>query len=895
MLSIAAFTAGTLAGAAISYLALRHYVRAAAHTRASDIAVNVEQENVASLRRFRAAVDLSVDSILLLDYETMRYVDATSMASLATGYSREELLRLGPHDLLHCKREDLSRHYKDVIDAGPQGLRSESIANLKSGDSIEIEVQRHALLVDGRWTVVSISRDVTQRKIAERAAQRLSRMFAALSATNEAIMRADSPQQLYESVCEAAVHGGNLAAAVVCTIDPDTETALLLAVAGQRAGRLQDLRAPIDNSSKEGRGLLGMAFRSQQPCIFNDYLNTTGEQPWLPLGTDGGVEAVAAFPLVRQGKTIGILMLQSAERNAFDEEIVQLLGRMARNIVFALDNFERDKVRLRDHASLVEATERAASANRAKSEFLANMSHEIRTPMNGVIGMVELLLDTPLSPIQQDYAHTVRESARALLTLINDILDFSKIEAGKLELERLDIDLRSTIEDAARILAVQGDAKGLPVIALIDPKLPALLHGDAGRLRQVLLNLGGNAVKFTQRGEVVIEVSVVEATAAGVRIRCEVRDTGIGIPADRIDALFAAFTQVDSSTTRRFGGTGLGLSIVKRLVELMNGEVGICSEDGKGSTFWFTVLLGEPRNAAKTLAVPHACLSGRRLLIADENSNFCKGLVGQLSLLGADAVCASSTKDAVALIRQAASLNKPFDAALLDHNMTSVQGNSVVARILTDPGVSKCKLILLTTAAARADDRMYHELGFAGCLVKPVALRDLTECLKLALELDANVPARTNVASAKRGPLPDSGNYCILVAEDNQVNQKVACRLLQKLGFRVEVAADGRQALVAWESGRFDLILMDCQMPLMDGYETTREIRRRESSSVRIPIIALTAHAIKGANAECIAAGMDDYLSKPIDAELLKNVVHRWLDHEDKNEQRVVRVASADL
>ena len=750
-----AFLSGIIVGAGICYFARRQGGSPSRLAPTSNMAGNLDQPSILELQRFRAAVDLCSDSILLADYETMRYVDATTMATIGSGYSREELLQLGPHDLLRCDRSEVARHYADVINAGPAGLRTESTITPKNGESMEIEVQRHALRVDGRWIIVSSSRNVTQRKTAERAAQRMTRMFAALSATNEAIMRANSPQQLFQSVCEAAVHGGNLALAAVFTVENESGIAQFAAGAGQNTDQLWDCRTRIDISAKEGPGLLGEAYCSQQPCIVNDYSAEEVESRSCTVEVDRCIAAAAAFPLVRQGKTIGILMLQSVERNAFDEDIVRLLGHMARNILFALDNFEREQVRKDDHDALVEATERAASANRAKSQFLAHMSHEIRTPMNGVIGMIELLLGTPLTPMQQDYAHTVRDSAKALLTVINDILDFSKIEAGKLELEKLDFDLRGVVEDAARIVAVQGHAKGLSVVALTDSAVPAVLQGDSGRLRQVLLNLGGNAIKFTQTGEVTIEVSVIERNALGVQIRCDVRDSGVGIPAGRISALFSAFTQVDSSTTRRFGGTGLGLSIVKRLVELMGGEVGVSSEEGVGSTFWFTAFLGESRNATPPVLTSDTILRDRRVPVADNSATTCASLASQMS-------------------------------------------------------------------------------------EEPV-------------------------------------NRLVLVAEDNAVNQKVASRLLQRLGYRVELVADGRQAITAWETGAVDLILMDCQMPMMDGYEATREIRRRESPGDRIPIIALTAHAMKGAEAECTAAGMDDYLSKPIDADELNRALRRWL------------------
>jgi PAS domain S-box-containing protein len=798
---------------------------------------------LSSEHTFRTLFAESADACLLILDGTVADCNRAALALL--GATRDQVVGRRMRDLSPpCQPDGLSSDQKGdlvtrrALDAG--AYRFDWVHRRVDGTDFWVEVVLTAVPLGERRALFATWRDITRRKHAEAEVERQRRLVAALVDTlpDRVYVKDTAARFVFNNPAHLAALGAATQADARGKTDADFRPAWLA------AAQLADDRTVLTT---------GQAILNRE------------ESTIRPDGTPGFL-LVTKVPLRdAEGGIIGLVGISRdiTERRQMEEEL------RAANVQL--------------QRATVEATRLAAEAEQAsvaKGEFLANMSHEIRTPMNGVIGMTGLLLDSPLTPEQRQYAEIVRTSAEALLAIVNDILDFSKIEARKLELDHLDFDLRSAMEDTVDLLSVKAHDKGLRLTCLVHPDVPGMLRGDPGRLRQVVVNLAGNAIKFTDHGEVVIRVDVDAERDADVTLRFTVTDTGVGIPADRLHRLFTPFTQVDGSTTRRHGGTGLGLAISRQLAELMGGCVGVESTPGVGSTFWFTAVLEKQPDAPRRDEPASADLRGARILIVDDHDNNRLLLARLLDSWGCAWGEAADASTALACLREGAAAGTPFAAAVVDMQMPGEDGASLGRRVKADPAIADTVLIMMTSLGQRGDARKIAGWGFSGYLTKPVRRQHLRECLALALgrraagQPDATLITRHTVAEARRGRVR------VLVAEDNPVNQKVALAILRKLGFRGEAVASGREALTAMGNGPYDLVLMDCQMPEMDGYEATRRIRGLPTPASKVPIIAVTANAMVGDRELCLQAGMDDYISKPVTAAAVEEALRRWLPQE---------------
>ncbi len=621
-----------------------------------------------------------------------------------------------------------------------------------------------------------------------------------------------------------------------------------------------------------GKCLCGKAAQNRE-IIFSDCADDCCEDANRKVYQHGHYNV----PIMEENDVLGVLTiyLHAGHQRDLHEEI--FLGRVSDILSMGIS-------RRYANLSLIKAKDDAEAGSRAKSAFLATMSHEIRTPMNGVLGMSELLMGTALDSEQREFTETIINSARALLTIINDILDFSKIEAGKLDLSSVDFDLERAAYDVTQLMAPLAEDKGLELMLNYEPGSHRHFMADAGRIRQILVNLVGNALKFTSEGHVLINIGCQRLSEEEMEVHVSIQDTGIGIEQDKMKELFQPFSQADESTTRRYGGTGLGLAISKQLIELMGGTIGVNSTPGVGSTFWFTLRLPI---VAVPAAIPEADLAGVRALVVDDNSINRRLLGDQLEHLSMRVSLAADAKEAMLLARDAVTAGDPYRLFLLDHHMPVTDGEELGKAMLLDSDLSNTPLILLTSGGQRGDGEHFKQLGFSAYLTKPVHSEILKHTMAGVLGMRQERCGKPVFLTSHQVPRPDdsvtgeknmfTGQHIIL-AEDNLVNQKVAKTLLDRLGLRVTVVENGAKAVAQWERTGCDLILMDCQMPEMDGYEATGHIRKLEhGSDSHVPIVALTANAMETDRERCLDAGMDDYISKPFRQGLLVSTLQRWL------------------
>ena len=783
-----------------------------------------------------AILEAAVDGIVVINERGI--IESVNPAvTKLFGYTPDQLLgqnvKMLMPDPYHTEHDQYLRNYltsglKKVI-----GIGREVLGRRSDGTSFPIHLAVNEILVDGSRKFAGIVRDISSQILSE---------------------------MQFRQVVDSAPNG-------LLMIDPHGTIMMVN----------KQVEAMFGYSREELLGnrvemLMPERFRSNHSTYRRGYFSGPTSRA-MGVGRDlpGLRRDGSEFPV-----EIGLNPIDTPQGRLALASIVDISGRkrMEDALAKAAEDLEEK------NRELSETRDMALRAGQAKTDFLATMSHEIRTPMNGVLGMTTLLLDTTLTAEQRDYLQTLRSSSESLLRIINDILDFSKIEAGKFTIEHIPFDLRLTIEDTLDILAPTAQGRQLELVGLIDAQTPRTVVGDPGRIRQILTNLVGNAIKFTEHGEVLIQVLQTDEDPGSVVLRFEVIDTGIGLSPEAQAKMFQAFTQADSSTARKYGGTGLGLTICKRLVELMGGTIGLQSFAGQGTCVWFTIRLGTHTDAAPAVPpIPSGLdLTGLRVCLVDDNATNRSLLQYHVSAWNMHHESAVDGPSALALLRRGVEEGTPFDVAIIDMYMPEMNGLELCRLIKQDPALRKTHLIMLTASGQRGDSLAAQEAGAAAYLTKPIRERHLADCIRLIFGRD----------NAKEQPAPFLTRHTIteaiareaprlLVVDDNPVNQKVAVKMLEKLGCRVDLAGNGMEALAAICRHQYPLVFMDCQMPDLDGLETTRLLRSQEKPGEHLPVIAMTANAMEGDRESCLKAGMDDFISKPIITSDLKKILARWV------------------
>jgi PAS domain S-box-containing protein len=832
----------------------------------------------------REFIDLSLNLLCIAGTDGyFKYVNPACESTL--GYTSEELLSRPYIEFVHPDDRQATVSEAAHVASGRSTLSFENRYRRKDGAYRWLLWS--AIVRAERGLIYCVAADVTERKYEE---SRQAAQYAVTRVLADAPTLASATPRILQAICESL----DWSVGAIWRVDQKEQLLRCVETWRKPPAQLKEFdRITRSGIFAPGVGLPGRVWLQAQPAWIED-VTREPNFPRASIAAQDDLHAAFGFPILLGSEVLGVLEFFSHEIQQPDAKLLRMMSAIGSQLGQFIERKAGEDA-LRVYARDLEiARGHAEQATRAKSEFLANISHEIRTPMNAIIGMTELVLATHMTREQREYLNAIQGSADALLTLVNDLLDFSKIEARKLQLDHVGFNLHDALEDTMRVLAPRAHQKGVELACHIQPDVPDALVGDPLRLRQIVMNLVGNAIKFTEHGEVVLRVQAESRRNGNAHLHFSVTDTGIGIPLEKRTIIFEAFSQADSSTTRRYGGTGLGLAISAQLVELMGGTISVESQLGSGSTFHFTAWFEvQQPGTDKPSQAPWRTVADLPVLIVDDNTTNRRILEAVLANWHMRPVAVEGGPSALTTLEASVRAKQPFALVLLDGHMPDMDGFTVAERISNDHRYAGTKLVMLTSAGQPEDVVRCRKLGISAYLTKPIKQSELFDVIVSAI--GQPFAARPRTAKPRKKTLSVQAGLHVLVAEDNHVNQLLATRVFEKLGHQVTVVSDGRQALAAVQAGQFDLIAMDVQMPEMDGLETTTAIRAWErTTGTHIPIIAMTAHAMKADREACLAAGMDAYTSKPIRIRELEQAIAQLVDSSDSSKVPVSKAEPAE-